>query len=150
MIHFIKMKVFPLLCGHQHMLWEDLCEWNSLWVTVLCVVKKTKVISLLYSLKSFFRPVFASVDRKALTFCKLNLNPSTPFLKNGKLLVAIWWSVVTYPSCCCGWRWLALPLRYLSLHLLLLLYAVFPNFSFQNLFIDTVLLPFLLLQWTLI
>ena len=29
---------------------------------------------------------------------------------------------------CEGWRWLALPLRYLSLDLLLVVYAVFPNF----------------------
>ena len=40
---------------------EDLGEWNCLLVTVMCVVKKTKVILLLYSLKSFFHPVFACV-----------------------------------------------------------------------------------------
>ena len=105
------MKVFPSLCGHQHMplryrkisASEKVCELRA----VLCVVKKTNFISVFP--KVILSPSFGMcgypqiLTEKAFTFCKLDLNPWTPILKNGKLLVAIWWSVVTYPSCCSNW-----------------------------------------------
>ena len=69
---------------------RDLGEWKSLWVMVLCVVKKTKIISYFcvpksYSFAQFWHMwLLTHLDRKALTFCKLNLIPWTPFL-NRKL-----------------------------------------------------------------
>ena len=61
-IHFLKEEGLPVVVwppAHAVTIQkEDLGEWNSLWVTVLCGVKKTKVILLLYSLKSSFHPVF--------------------------------------------------------------------------------------------
>ena len=88
------MKVFPLFgwtLAHAVTIQKvDLSEWNILWVTVLCVVKKTEVILLLYSLKSFPCPVLAYVTTHTSR-------------QNLKLLVAIWWSVPTYPFCCSNW-----------------------------------------------
>ena len=47
-IQFVKDEGLPIvLWGHPHMLLQYLSEWNSSWVTVWCVVKKTTIILLL-------------------------------------------------------------------------------------------------------
>ena len=109
-IQFVKDESLPVVyCGHQHMpiQKEDLSDWSSLWVTVLCVVKKTKVTLLLCSLKSFLCTVLGcvasqtSIQKKSLHFA--NWMSIHELFFNGKLLVAIWWSVFTYPSYWSTW-----------------------------------------------
>ena len=90
-IQFVKDEGLPIvLCSHPHMplqyrkrisASETVCE---LWFGVL--LKKTTVILLLYYLMSLLSNVLACatpthLDKKAFTFCTLNLNPSTSCFK---------------------------------------------------------------------
>ena len=104
-----RWKSSRCLCGHQHMpiQKEDLSDWSSLWVTVLCFVKKTKVALLLCSLKWFLCPVLGcvatqtSIQKKSLHFA--NWISTHELFFWWKVACCHWWSVFTYPSCCSTW-----------------------------------------------
>ena len=89
-IHFLKDEGLPVVVwppAHAITIQkEDLGEWNSLWVTILCVVKKTKVILLLYSFTQFLhvRLTIHRSRQKNLNILQTESQSMNSFLKKWK------------------------------------------------------------------